>query len=223
MPCPPPWAGCGLASGSRSRPRQRLLKGQLMSYVPLQASQMFVESDQNLPALPLFQSTVTGLWNRLSFCLNFRKASVVPVASAMILPAFEGPRYSRMLVSWSAVGAPSCISANPAMLASAIRPTVVFPKRVCFYLYPSSEHTKLELCPLKLALLAVIARLVLGGMSHSRRIRLLQECVNTCRGRILGRVEERDDFGCQSRFSWSSMKCKYHPSRQPVSFVSMFG
>jgi hypothetical protein len=64
-------------------------------------------SIENIPALAFIQSTVTGALNKLSFALNFLSASVVPVASAITLPAWAGPRYSRMLVNWSAVGAVS--------------------------------------------------------------------------------------------------------------------
>jgi hypothetical protein len=65
----------------------------------------------NIPALAFIQSTVTGALNKLSFALNLLRASVVLVASAMTLPAWAGPRYSRMLVNWSAVGVDSCTSA----------------------------------------------------------------------------------------------------------------
>lgn len=58
----------------------------------------------NIPALAFIQSTVTGALNESWFALNFLSASVVPVASATTLLAWAGPRYSRMLVSWSAVG-----------------------------------------------------------------------------------------------------------------------
>lgn len=53
----------------------------------------------NIPALAFIQSTVTGALNKLSFALNFLSASLVPVASVITLPAWAGPRYSRMLVN----------------------------------------------------------------------------------------------------------------------------
>lgn len=59
------------------------------------------------PARPLLQSTVTGRWKAVSFCLNLRSASLEPVAPSTTLPAFEGPKYSKILLSWSGVGAPS--------------------------------------------------------------------------------------------------------------------
>jgi hypothetical protein len=47
----------------------------------------FAAEKGNIPALAFIQSTVTGALNELSFALNFLRASVVPVASVMTLPA----------------------------------------------------------------------------------------------------------------------------------------
>jgi len=60
---------------------------------------LMLSIESNIPALAFIQSTVTGALNKLSFALNFLSASVVPVASAITLPAWAGPRYSRMLVN----------------------------------------------------------------------------------------------------------------------------
>lgn len=56
------------------------------------------------------------------------------------------------------------------------------------------SHTKLKLRPLQLALLAMIARLILGGMRNGSRIQLLEEGMHACRDGVLRRVEEGNDI-----------------------------
>ena len=53
----------------------------------------------DVPALPLFQSTVTGLWNALSFALNLLNASLLLLAPETTDPAFDGPRYSKIVLN----------------------------------------------------------------------------------------------------------------------------
>lgn len=108
IPSPSPLAPILRASKSRSRSLQQLCC--ISPSVPLDALKVFLGSKMYVPALPLFQSTVTGRWKDASLCLNFLNASLVPVASLITLPACPGPRYSKMLLNWSLVGAPSCTS-----------------------------------------------------------------------------------------------------------------
>lgn len=56
------------------------------------------------------------------------------------------------------------------------------------------SHTKLKLRPLQLALLAMIARLVLGSMRNGSRVQLLKESVHTRRDGVLRGVEEGNDI-----------------------------
>lgn len=53
----------------------------------------------HVPALPLFQSTTIGLWKAFSLSLNFLNASLTSLAPLTTVPAFAGPKYSRMLLS----------------------------------------------------------------------------------------------------------------------------
>lgn len=65
------------------------------------------------------------------------------------------------------------------------------PKHCLLANYP---HTKIELCPLQLALVGVITRLVLGGCRSRVGNGLLQKRVGAHRGRARRLVEEGDDI-----------------------------
>lgn len=64
-------------------------------------------------ARPLIQSTTTGLWKALPSSASFLNASdcdAAPATNSLGLP--EPPTYSKMFLSWSAVGGDSVISSS---------------------------------------------------------------------------------------------------------------
>lgn len=140
----------------------------------------------DVPARAFIQSTVTGALKEFSLALNFFSASVVPVASEITLPACAGPRYSRMLLNWSVVGAVSWTSAQGSRQPHLFQIHVLS----CNFVSP----TELKLCPLQLALRGMVGCLVLCSGRGSVCCRLFQERVRAHRSLVRGLVEESDDI-----------------------------
>jgi hypothetical protein len=140
----------------------------------------------NIPALAFIQSTVTGALNKLSFALNFLRASVVPVASVMTLPA------------WSKVfkDAGQLVGSGSGLLYVYIRhaSVVILPTNLQSISRVVLPHTQSEICPLQLALLGVVSCLVDGSSLCCVCRGLLQEGVGADRGWRGSLVEERDDI-----------------------------